>query len=184
MLPWSSSSRFPPGFSLLEVLLSLSLITLVSAGLFTFLTANQFGAGISIEESMAMSRAQEALRRVVTELRPAVAVTAPEHPAGLRIVSPTGVAVEYYQEGNALKRRARVGAEEQVATGLALRTGFQVTYRDAGWNRIPEIIGAAAYSRVAAVEVSVSIAGAIGVAVTRTTCVALRNRPGRSSGAW
>lgn len=175
----SRARRRRPGFTLTEMLFSVLLMAIVSGGVFSLFHANQFGAILSGDQSVAMSDTQSALRSITADLCPASGFATPDHTGGLRVTYASGTAVEYYLDGTVLKRlETGSGTTTNVATGLVAGTGLSLAYLDTSMASIAGPMDSGKYGQAVAVDVTVTINlghTAFGQ-VSRTTRVMLRNK--------
>jgi hypothetical protein len=166
--------------SLIEMLFSVTLLTIVSGGVFTLFYSNNYGATLSGDQSVAMTDAQTALRSVTTDLCPATAFATPDHTGGLRATYASGPAVEYYLNGTTLMRMvASTGnPTTTVLTGVVSGTGLSLTYYDSSMNAIAGPMDSTKYGQAVAVNVTIltNLAHSAFGQVRRTTRVVLRNK--------
>lgn len=173
--------RRRPGFSLIEIVTSLAILTAVSGGVCALFCSSDFGAAVNGDESAAMADAETALRGMAADLRGGSALAAPANEGGVRVSFADGSAIEYYQTGTTLQRVAGSGSPAtRIVTDLAAGTGLTLTYYDSGMNVLAGSMDSSRYAQAAVVDVTVTIPlahAALGQ-VTRTTRVVLRNRVG------
>jgi prepilin-type N-terminal cleavage/methylation domain-containing protein len=168
-----------PGFTLTEMLFSVLLMSIVSGGVCSLFYANQFGAILSGDQSVAMSDTQAALRSVTADLCPATGFATPDHTGGLRVAYASGTAVEYYLDGTVLKRlETGSGTTSSVATGVATGTGLSLSYLDGSMTAIAGPMDSTKYGQAVAVDVTVTsnLSHTAFGQVSRTTRVMLRNK--------
>lgn len=175
----SRAGRSRPGFTLTELLFSVLITAVVSGGVFSLFYANQFGAILSGDQSVAMSDTQAALRSITADLCPATGFAAPGNTGGVKVTYATGAAVEYYLDGTVLKRLdTGSGTSASVATGIVTGTGLSLAYLDNSMAAIAGPMDSTKYGQAVAVDVTVTIKlgrAAFGQ-VSRTTRVMLRNK--------
>jgi type II secretory pathway component PulJ len=172
--------RARPGFSAIEALMAVLVLSVLSVGVFNLFYSNNYGADLSGDQSQAMADVQKALRAVAVDLRSGSAFASPTNTGGVRATFSSGSPIEYYQSGSTLYclTDGSTPATTTVVTGLASGSGLSLTYYDSSMNAIAGPMDSTKYGQAVAVDVAVRITlthSAFGQ-VTRTTRVVLRNK--------
>jgi Tfp pilus assembly protein PilX len=172
--------RARPGFSAIEALMAVLVLSLLSVGVFNLFYSNNYGADLSGDQSLAMADAQTALRSIAVALRSGSAFASPTNSGGVRVTFSSGSPVEYYQSGTTLYclTDGSTPTTTSVVTDLVSGTGLSLTYYDSSMNTISGPMTSTKYAQAAVVDVAVSInlSHSCFGTLTRTTRVVLRNR--------
>jgi Tfp pilus assembly protein PilW len=171
--------RARPGFNLIEALFAVAILTIVSSGVFTMFTSNDYSMLQSGDQCVAMKDTQTALRSFAADLCPATGFTTPSHTGGVQVTYSSGSNVEYYLSGTSLLRtEVSTGTTTTVATGLVSGTGLSLSYLNSSMSAIAGPMDSTKYGQAVAVDMTVTIQlshSAFGT-VSRTTRVMLRNK--------
>jgi type II secretory pathway pseudopilin PulG len=172
--------RARPGFSAIEALMAVLVLSVLSVGVFNLFYSNNYGADLTGDQSLAMADCQTALRSIAVALRSGAAFATPTHSGGARVTFSSGSPVEYYQSGTTLYclTDSATPTTTSVVTDLVSGSGLSLTYYDSSMNAIVGPMTSTKYATAAVVDVAVSVSlshSAFGT-VSRTTRVVLRNR--------
>jgi Tfp pilus assembly protein PilV len=172
--------RSRPGFSAIEALMAVLVLSVLSVGVFNLFYSNNYGADLSGDQSVAMADCQKALRTLAADLRSGAAFATPTNAGGVRATFSSGSPIEYYQSGTTLYclTDGTTPTTATVVTGLTSGSGLSLTYYDSSMNAIAGPMSSTKYSQAAVVDVAISITLSHSVfgTVSRTTRVVLRNR--------
>ena len=171
--------RARPGFSAIEALMTVAVLSVLSVGVFNLFYSNNFGADLSGDQSLAMADVQKALRAIAVDLRSGAAFATPTNSGGVRATFSSGSPIEYYRSGTTLYclTDGTTPTTTTVVTGLTAGSGLTLTYYDSSMNAIAGPMTSAKYAQAAVVDVAISItlSHSFFGTVSRTTRVVLRN---------
>jgi hypothetical protein len=170
------------GLSVIELIFALGILAFASAGVFTLFASNQYGTLMGPDQSSTVATSLISLKRLGVDLEAGTAFATPANAVGgvgVRASLSGGDAVEYYQDGQSLKKVvASTGTITTIATNVVAGTGLSLQYYDSSMNAISAPMNSTKYGQAAAVDVTLSIRlprASFGQ-VTRTTRIVLRNK--------